>query len=141
MDLYHQTLMDHYRYPRNRGTLDSADFKSGLYNPSCGDKIAMEGCIQERVLIKIAFEGIGCVISQATASLLTELVLGKSVEDIAALNKEFLQAVLGIELGPIRLKCALLPLQALQEGVASHMQSRSNNVCSTTQSLCEPLSK
>jgi nitrogen fixation NifU-like protein len=123
MDLYQQTLMDHYRYPRNRGTLDKADFKSGVYNPSCGDKVAMEGCIQERVLIKIAFEGTGCVISQATASLLTELVINKSIDDIAALNKEFLQTVLGIELGPIRLKCALLPLQALQEGVAAFIKS------------------
>jgi nitrogen fixation NifU-like protein len=141
MDLYQQTLMDHYRHPRNRGTLDNADFKSGLYNPSCGDKVSLEGCIQEGVLTAIAFEATGCVISLATASLLTELVIGKSVEDIAALNKEFLQTVIGIELGPIRLKCALLPLQALQEGIAIHMQSRSNNECSTTQSLCEPLNK
>jgi len=141
MDLYQQTLMDHYRYPRNRGTLENPDFKSGLYNPSCGDKIAMEGCIHENLLIKVAFEGTGCVISQAAASMLTELVLGTSIEDIAAFNKELLCTTLGIELGPIRLKCALLPLQALQEGIAGYIQSRSDNTCSTTQNLCEPLSK
>jgi len=141
MDLYQQTLMDHYRYPRNRGTLDNADFKSGLYNPSCGDKVAMEGCVQEGILIKVAFEGTGCVISQATASLLTEFVLGKSLEDIVGLDNEFLQTMLGIELGPIRFKCALLPLQALQEGIARYMQSGSDNACSTTQNLCEPLNK
>ena len=124
MDLYQQTLMDHYRYPRNRCTLDRADFKSGLYNPSCGDKIAIEGCIEDGVLIKIAFEGSGCVISQAAASLLTELVCNKLIEDIGALNKEFLPAALGIELGPIRLKCALLPLQALQEGIATFIKDR-----------------
>jgi len=141
MDFYQQTLMDHYRYPRNRGTLEGADFKSGLYNPSCGDKVSMEGCVQDGVLIKVMFEGTGCVISQATASLLTELVLGKSIEDIVALDNEFLHTILGMELGPIRFKCALLPLQALQEGVARYMQSRSNNTCSTTQNLCEPSNK
>jgi nitrogen fixation NifU-like protein len=114
--------MDHYRCPRNRGTLDNADFKSGLYNPSCGDKVAMEGYIQENVLTKVVFEGTGCVISQATASLLTELVIGKSLDDIKTLNKDFIQDQLGIELGPIRIKCALLPLQALQEGIDTFMK-------------------
>ncbi len=141
MDLYQQTLMDHYRYPRNRGTLDNADFKSGLYNPSCGDKVAMEGCVQERILTKAVFEGNGCVISQATASLLTEALVGKSIEDIVALDNQFLHTMLGTELGPIRFKCALLPLQALQEGIAQYMQLRSNNTCLTTPNLCEPLNK
>lgn len=122
MDLYQQTLMDHYRYPRNRGTLESADFKSGLYNPSCGDKVSMEGCVQEGVLIQVAFEGTGCVISQATASLLTEVLVGKSIKDIVALDNEFLHTILGMELGPIRFKCALLPLQALQEGLATFIK-------------------
>jgi nitrogen fixation NifU-like protein len=122
MDLYQQTLMDHYRYPRNRGTLDNADFKSGLYNPSCGDKVSMEGCVQEGILTKVVFEGTGCVISQATASLLTEVLVGKSIQDIAALDNEFLHTILGMELGPIRFKCALLPLQALQEGLATFIK-------------------
>lgn len=120
VNLYQQAFMDHYRHPRNRGKLDNADFKSVLHNPSCGDSIVMQGFIQDNILTKVLFEGSGCVISQATASLLTELVVGKSTGDIAVLDKDFLYSQLGIDLGPVRLKCALLPLHALQEGIAQY---------------------
>jgi nitrogen fixation NifU-like protein len=140
MNLYQQTLMDHYRYPRNRGVLHTADFNSRIHNPSCGDSISMQGCIEGTVLKRVAFEGVGCVISQAAASLLTEAVINRSVDEIMSLDSQSIQIMLGMELGPVRFRCALLPLQALQEGLAQYIKSK-DSLCSTMQNLCEPLNK
>jgi nitrogen fixation NifU-like protein len=135
--LYQAELLDHYRNPRNRGELVHADFSSGQYNPSCGDRVQFQGRFltpagldqdvqthdtqvqnTQDKLEAIAFTGVGCVISQATASLLSERVLGYSPAQILALDKNFITELIGMELGPTRLKCALLPLEALQQGVA-----------------------
>jgi nitrogen fixation protein NifU and related proteins len=118
--LYQQQLMDHYRNPRNQGTLDKPDFKSGVFNPSCGDSIAIEGMVQDHTLVHIAFQGSGCVVSQATASLLTQVAKGKELDEIMQLDKHTVLLLIGMELGPVRLKCALLPLQALHEGVQQY---------------------
>lgn len=115
--LYQAELLDHYRNPRNRGELAHPDFSSGQYNPSCGDKVQFQGRFLEDKLEAVAFTGVGCVISQATASLLGERVLGYSSAQILALDKDFIIKLIGMELGPTRLKCALLPLEALQQGV------------------------
>ena len=120
MNLYRERLMDHYRNPRNADRLDNPDFSSGQFNPSCGDVIAFEGCIKRDLLKKVAFSGKGCVISQAAASLLTEKCLDSSLEAILAINKDDMCQLVGMQLGPIRVKCALLPLQALQEGILSY---------------------
>ncbi len=120
--LYQQQLMDHYHNPRNQGTLDNADFKSGVLNPSCGDSVAMAGIVENRRLIIVMFQGSGCVISQATASLLTENVKGKLIDDIMVLDRHWIAQLIGMELGPVRLKCALLPLQALQEGIVHYQK-------------------
>ena len=95
----------------------SPDFDSGLENPSCGDKIAVTGMIRDGVLTEVAFQGEGCVISQAAASLLLEYAVGKSVVQIRQFDAQFMQELIGILLGPTRLRCALLPLEALQKGV------------------------
>ncbi len=120
MNLYRERLMDHYRNPRNADRLDTHDFSSGQFNPSCGDVIAFEGCIEQNLLKKVAFSGKGCVISQAAASLLTEKCLDNSLEAILAINKDDMCQLVGMQLGPIRVKCVLLPLQALQEGILSY---------------------
>ncbi len=120
MNLYHETLMDHYRHPRNRGVLEDANFVSEQYNPSCGDAVQFAGMMQDGIITQVMFTGKGCVISQATASLLTELVINKTVAQVCALDKNDILQLIGIELGPTRLKCALLPLQAVQEGCKQH---------------------
>lgn len=126
MDLYQQTVMDHYRNPRNRGTIACPDFTSDLHNPSCGDSIALQGCISQGRVVQIAFQGSGCVISQAAASLLTQTCKGKEIDEIKVLDKNAILGLLGIELGPTRLKCALLALDALHQGVNSYQQNKTS---------------
>jgi nitrogen fixation protein NifU and related proteins len=117
MNIYQATLMDHYRNPRNRGTLPNPDFSSDQHNPSCGDQVCMAGMVTNGIITQLAFEGKGCVISQAAASLLTMHSVGKTRDMVMAMDGAAMQQLIGMELGPTRLKCALLPLQALQEGL------------------------
>lgn len=120
-NLYQEILMDHYRHPRNRGRLAAPDFSSMSHNPSCGDSVQFDGRIQDGMVIELAFEGAGCVISQAMASILCEKLVGNSISHIEALDKDYVIGILGMQLGPTRLKCALLPLQALQSAFAKAM--------------------
>ena len=122
MKLYESTIIDHFRNPRNKGTFSDPDFSTQEYIPSCGDRIALQGKITDGTLSAVAFTGSGCVISQASASLLTEYALGKFTQELLALDKNHLLSMLGIQLGPTRLQCALLALQALQEGVQEYMK-------------------
>lgn len=124
VNVYQELLMDHYRNPRNRGTLGSPDFSSGQYNPSCGDSVSMQGHVIDSVLTTVAFEGKGCVISQATASLLTQKSLQQSLDVIMNLDKNAVLSMIGIQLGPTRLKCALLPLMALQDGIKEYLNKQ-----------------
>lgn len=117
---YHATLMDHYRYPRNRGPLADATFTSAEHNPSCGDSVTLYGRIVDNRLSAVTFEGKGCVISQAAASMLTEAVMHKAVADILALDAAWMVGLVGVELGPIRSKCALLSLEALKNGLKNN---------------------
>jgi len=120
-NLYQEILMDHYKYPRNRGGLESPDFSSMSHNPSCGDSVQFEGMVSNGNVEKLAFQGTGCVISQAMASILSEKLVGKSLSEIQALDKDYVLGILGMQLGPTRLKCAMLPLQALQSAFAKAM--------------------
>ncbi|QQR48745.1 iron-sulfur cluster assembly scaffold protein [bacterium] len=122
MNMYQEELLDHFKYPRNNTPLDNPNFSSDKKNPSCGDVMHIEGIIVDNILTKVAFQGTGCVISQATASMLTEQVLGKKTEHILALTDQDILDLIGIELGPVRIKCALLSLQALQEGISKFRQ-------------------
>jgi len=115
--------MDHYQNPRNKGRIDNPDFSTAQYNPSCGDSISIEGLIQDDVLIELAFIGKGCVISQAVASLLTEFFIGKTIEEVLAVDNKKLLEIIGMKLGPNRIKCALLSLIALKDGVLEYKDS------------------
>jgi nitrogen fixation NifU-like protein len=120
-DLYREIILDHYKSPRNHGLLDPADGKAEGQNPLCGDEIVMSVRINGGESIEeIGFEGRGCAISQAAASMLTELVVGRGVDEVAGMPKDELLAELGVPLeqNPARLKCALLPLGVLK--VALH---------------------
>lgn len=123
MNLYKEELTDHYRNPRNRGTFSGANFASEQHNPSCGDSVSWQGSIEAGQVKAIAFEGKGCVISQGTASMLSEAVKGLSPDAIIGLDTPFMLALIGLELGPTRLRCALLPLEALQQGIVSYQKS------------------
>jgi nitrogen fixation NifU-like protein len=118
-DLYRELILDHYKSPRNHGVLDPADAKAEGQNPLCGDEIAITVNFDGGNTIRqIRFEGRGCAISQAATSMLTELVQGRSAEEVAAMRKEELLEEIGIPLTPVRLKCALLGLGVLK--VALH---------------------
>jgi nitrogen fixation NifU-like protein len=115
--LYREAILDHYRHPRHKGHLESADIHHHDHNPFCGDEITIELKVEDGIVTDAAFDGRGCAISQATASMLMEEVLGKSLEEVRAWDKEYVLDLLGIEIGPVRLKCALLPLKVLKAGV------------------------
>ncbi|MDP3889530.1 MAG: iron-sulfur cluster assembly scaffold protein [bacterium] len=122
-NLYQAILLDHYRNPRHRGVLEKPDFSSGSTNPSCGDSVSFQGCVEGDLITAVAFTGSGCVISQATASLLSEYVLNKTLSQIMMLDKDFIVSMIGMpQIGPMRIKCALLPLQALQVGIAQYQE-------------------
>lgn len=119
MNLYQQELMDHYHHPRNRGVVAHAHFSSSALNPSCGDSVAYQGTLNpDGAIAEIGFTGAGCVISQAAASMLSERVKGLLRHDVMKLDKDAMLALVGIPLGPTRLRCALLALEALQQGMA-----------------------
>ena len=115
-DLYRDNIIDHYQNPRNYGTLEHPDISYEDSNPVCGDEIRMDLKIQDGRVIDARFQGHGCSISQASASMLTEEIIGKSLEDVKQIDKQYLLDLLGIPLGPVRLKCALLSLKVLKAG-------------------------
>ncbi|MDI3256480.1 MAG: SUF system NifU family Fe-S cluster assembly protein [Kyrpidia sp.] len=129
-DLYRQVIMDHYQHPRNRGTLGDGAVSVHLHNPTCGDEITLQLAVEGDVVRDIRFEGIGCSISIASASMMTEAVKGKSVKDALSLAESFhrlirgeeedeedlgdLEALRGVSKFPARVKCALLAWNALE---------------------------
>ena len=117
-DLYREQIIDRYKNPQMRGELDPHDYTYEDDNPLCGDRIRIDLRVDGQGRItEAAFSGTGCAISQAAADLLVESVVGKSLEDVKALGKQDILGMLGIELGPVRLKCALLSLKVLKAGV------------------------
>jgi nitrogen fixation NifU-like protein len=116
-DLYREIIIERYKTPQFRGELDPHDITFEDDNPLCGDHIRVDLRLDENdTVTEAAFSGQGCAISQASADLLMESVIGKHLDDVRALNKEDLLDLLGIELGPVRLKCALLSLKVLKAG-------------------------
>lgn len=117
-DLYRELIIDRYKHPHYRGSLDPHDMSYEDDNPLCGDHIRIELRVdEENIVTEAVFEGKGCSISQASADLLIESIIGKNVEEVKQLSKEDVLDLLGIELGPVRLKCALLSLKVLKAGV------------------------
>ena len=116
-DLYRQNILDHYQNPRNFGTLPHPDISVEDSNPLCGDKIRMDLKIENDRVADVRFSGVGCSISRAAASMLTEEIKGKTLEEVKGIGRDEVLEMLGIELGPVRLKCALLALKTLKVGV------------------------
>jgi nitrogen fixation NifU-like protein len=117
-DLYRELIIDRYKNPQYRGSLDPHDISFEDDNPLCGDHIKIELRVDsDQRVSEAAFSGHGCAISQASADLLLESIQGKSLDEVKVLTKEDVLEMLGLELGPVRLKCALLPLKVLKAGV------------------------
>ena len=117
-DLYREVIIEHYKNPSYRGHLDPHDISFADNNPLCGDHIQVDLRIDGNGTVTDArFDGHGCAISQASADLLMETIIGKPVEEVKQLNKQDVLDMLGIDLGPVRLKCALLSLKVLKAGV------------------------
>ncbi len=120
-EIYSEIILDYWRHPRNFGKLENATIVSRDSNPLCGDVVEIQLKINNGKIAEVKFIGSGCAISQASASMLTELIEGKTLNEIAKLDKEDILNLLKVELSPIRLKCALLPLKTLKLGVYSYL--------------------
>ncbi len=116
-DLYREVILDHYQNPRNYGEIEAPDVSHEEYNPLCGDRLIIQLKYDDDHVAEVKFHGEGCAISQASASMLTELIEGKSIDELKALTKDDILDMLGIPIGPVRMKCALLGLKALKAGV------------------------
>jgi nitrogen fixation NifU-like protein len=122
-DLYREIILEHYRHPHNVGTLAHPDIAHEEYNPLCGDRVRIELQVESGIITDVRFQGRGCAISQAAASLLTDELRGKSLDQARAISREDMLDLIGIPLdkNPVRIKCALLPLKALKAGVYAYL--------------------
>ncbi|OGY24910.1 MAG: SUF system NifU family Fe-S cluster assembly protein [Candidatus Woykebacteria bacterium RBG_13_40_7b] len=119
-ELYREIILDHYRNPKNFGELSEPDISESELNPLCGDKIQLHAKIANKKIQAIKFRGNGCAISQASASVLTEYVKGKSLQEVEKLGPEDVLDLLKINPPPARLKCATLVLSVLKKGLRNY---------------------
>jgi nitrogen fixation NifU-like protein len=120
-DIYREIILDHYRNPRNKGRIADADVSIHDSNPLCGDEIDIHLKVDGDTIRDIKFEGRGCAISQASASMLTEMVNGKPLTSVKGLTKDDILENIGLtNLGPARIKCALLSLKVLKLGMVKY---------------------
>ena len=124
-DIYRETIFDHYRNPRNKGRMVNPDVSIHDSNPLCGDEIDIHLKIEASIIKDIKFEGRGCAISQASASMLTEMVINKPLVSVTNLSKGNIFENMGLtNLGPARVKCALLSLKVLKMGMVQYYADR-----------------
>lgn len=139
-DLYQEILFDHYKHPRNHGVLERPDVHLDAKNPFCGDEITIDFTLEDGRIQEIRFQGQGCVISQASVSLLTESVKGKTLQEAQEVVDQFsrlikgeieeldpdleeLMAMQGVSAFPTRVKCALLAWNTLKKAIADVQES------------------
>jgi nitrogen fixation protein NifU and related proteins len=113
-DFYRENILDHYKNPRNHGHIDHPSAAAEGVNPLCGDELAIELKVEDGVVTDVRYNGRGCAISQAAASMLSDAVKGKPVAELSQIGKDDVLDELGIPLSPIRLKCALLSVGVLK---------------------------
>jgi len=136
--LFQQLILEHYKTPRNRGALADADVRIEMRNPSCGDEVLLQLRFDGDQVADVAFEGVGCSISQASISMMTQLLRGKSKREALDIAERFtrmmhgdaeaardkslgdLRALAGVSKFPVRVKCALLGFNALEEAIRQH---------------------
>ncbi len=120
--MYKEIILDYYKNPRNRGSIETPDAKSRDSNPLCGDVVEMQLKFANGRVSDIKFNGDGCAISQASASMLTEMVMGKTIDEVRGIDKSVLLENLGSpNLGAVRIKCALLPLKVMKTALYGYL--------------------
>jgi len=117
-NIYMENIIDLYKNPLNQGELSEPTVTYRAHNPLCGDDISVDILIEDQTVADIKQRGVGCAISQASISLLSEEIKGKSVQEVMNIVPDDVVDLLGIELGPVRLKCALLGLEAIHEALS-----------------------
>lgn len=118
--IYRENIIDHYKNPNNKGQIKDAQIKFTEHNPLCGDVISINIKINKNKIEDVKFNGSGCAISQASASMLTDKLKGKSIEEIKKITREDIVEMLGIKIGPVRIKCAVLGLIAVKNGIKEY---------------------
>jgi nitrogen fixation NifU-like protein len=122
-DLYRDEILEHYRNPHNFGILESPTTSKEGANPLCGDRITLMLNIGDDNTVQgVAFTGRGCAISQASASMLTDEIKGKSLDEISHMGRQTVLDNLGIEISPARMKCAMLSLETLREATSDRVE-------------------
>jgi nitrogen fixation protein NifU and related proteins len=117
-EMYQDNIMDHYESPSHRGTLEHPTFEIRDLNPLCGDEVRIQARLDdESRLVAVRFEGKGCVISLAAASMLMEEVEGKTLDEAKKMGRQAMLDLLGVPLTMMRVKCAMLPLRALEKAI------------------------
>ena len=125
MNPYGETIQEHFRHPRNYGSLEAPDIRHEEVNPLCGDRVRIEVSIGADGTVQAArFQGDLCMIAKAASSLLTEMIAGLPVDGIEDFREQQLLEALNAEIQPARIKCALLPLEGLRSGVAAWQKTR-----------------
>jgi nitrogen fixation NifU-like protein len=121
-DMYRQQILDHYRNPRNYGELEDPTFSHVGENPMCGDEITVDVDLADdgETIERVAFRGDGCAISQASASMLTERLHGMTLEELGELDRDDATEMLGVDISPMRVKCAVLAEKVAQDGADIH---------------------
>lgn len=127
-DIYREIILDHYRNPRNKGKLEDADVVIHDSNPLCGDQIDIYLKVKDGNIQDIKFDGRGCAISQASASMLTEMIINKPLTNAKDISKDDILENIGLtNLGPARIKCALLSLKVLKMGMIKYYEDKEPN--------------
>jgi len=126
--VYREHILDHYAHPRHAGRLDDPDIVADADDPSCGDQVHIELALDPQGRVEqVAFEGQGCIISMAAASILAEYVEGRAADALAALSEEDMLALVQAPISASRRRCALLPLKTLQAGLRQHAAEQRQN--------------
>jgi len=115
--IYRENILDHYKNPHNQGTIENAEIKFTENNPLCGDVVSINLKLTDHKVEDVKFVGIGCAISQSAASMLTDELKNKTLEEVKNFQREDVINLLGIDIGPVRTKCAVLSLVAIKEGI------------------------